>query len=82
MPLRQREKIQELLRPKGVAGLVRRRGRGERPGIDLLEIADRMLFAGAEEEDEGNEDECRPNFHEAGKATGERRAVKAEEIDD
>ena len=59
--------------PIGLMSLLSRRRRGsERAGLDLLEIAYGMLLAGANEEDDGDQNECRQGFHEAEKAIGAR----------
>ena len=49
-----------LMGPMLPSGLGRR---GERAGIDLLEIADGMLFASADEEENGDHNQCQSDFH-------------------
>ena len=75
-PLRLSVKIrvirgQSVFQQAAMSLLGRRSRRGGHACIDLLEIADGMLLAGADEEDDGNQNECRPGFHEAKQATGE-----------
>ena len=41
-------------------------------GIDLLEVADGVFFAAADEEEKWDQNERYPSFHEAKKATGGR----------